>query len=139
MQKTQPTAQPTCVETHTPSRGNSTLSTESAAGKRDKQPRRTIVTGVLGSDSREASQHRLELRQRCAQSARERRVLASGEGIERSTLRPGAQGQRLVPRACPGGAQFVDDSCDVHTAGDAISGRRAWGISTLRVVSVNRP
>ncbi len=48
MQNTQPTAQPTCVETHSPCGGSSTLSTGLFVRQRDQQARRAVAAGVLG-------------------------------------------------------------------------------------------
>ena len=105
MQNVQPTAQPTCVETHTPSPGSSTLSTvlpsSSASRKRTdasaprcsestrtSAPKRAVSTG----SSRRNAQRKL-------------RVFALRERVEREPAHPRAQHQRLVARPRARGPQ----------------------------------
>ena len=108
MQNTQPTAQPTCVETHTPSRGSSTLSTvwpSASASSRRGEPSAPRCSETHGDERGEALPSSAGSARRSAQ--RQLRVLALRERVERQPAHPGAQHQRLVPRPRARGAQRV--------------------------------
>ncbi len=98
MQNTQPTAQPTCVETQTPSPGRSTLSIVRPSSSRQQEAQRAVDAAMLGDDADERSEALREQRQRAAQCQRQLRVLGLSKGVERKPADPSAQDQRLVPR-----------------------------------------
>ena len=71
MQNTQPTAQPTCVDTHRPSRGSSTLSTVWPSFRRHQQARRAVLAGMFGLQRRQAGEFGRDRGQRLAQRQRQ--------------------------------------------------------------------
>ncbi len=62
MQNTQPTAQPTCVDTHTPSPGSSTLSIVWPSREREQQALRAVAGRMRGAYGRERVEMRLRAR-----------------------------------------------------------------------------
>jgi hypothetical protein len=113
MQKRQPTAQPTWVETHRPSRGSRTLST-------DQQALGIVLADMLGMEARQAVEIGGEGGQGGADGQWQEilRPAAAGAVIQRARLGPGPQDAFLVASLGAEGAQALADVFDAHGGGE---------------------
>ena len=76
-----------------------------AVVEREQEARRLVGAAMLRANRDEAGELRRQRRQSALQHARQPRVLALRERVERQPAHPGAQHQRLVPRPRAGRAQ----------------------------------
>ena len=123
MQKTQPTAQPTCVDTHTPAAGQQHALDRLAVGQPDQQARRAVRGRVLGAQPRQPGQLIDERRQFAAQRLRQVMLDPPPSAVLRPGLRPTAQHMGLMPGAGAQALQALADLLDAHRCGAVV--RRA--------------
>ncbi len=118
MQKTHPTAQPTCVETHSPPRGSSTLSTIWPSCSSTSSRATPFIGGILTVQARQSIQLRLDGGQLIAQRKRKESLCGAAFPVVRAHLAPAAQQTIFVARL---GTEIAQTLAKV---GDAQRGRR---------------
>ena len=138
MQKRQPTAQPTWVETQSPSRGSSIAFHHLPVGQFDQQAR-AIVAGMLGSDAGQAVQLRRQGGHGVAQRQRQEvlGVAPPRALVQRLALQPDAH----EPAAMHGqGIKGGETLVEVGVAHGERGGRRqmlvAWPVQSSELMSL---
>ena len=133
MQNTQPTAQPTWVETHRPSRGSSTLSTVWPSASATSRRAEPSSAGCSRLQPRQAREFVAQRRQGGAQRLRQEVLEPAPAAVLRQGLRPAPQHVRLVARPGAELAQALADSSIVMDAAAARGDTRCRRMSAIRL------
>jgi len=114
MQNTQPTAQPTWVDTHRPSRGNSTISIVWPSASSTSKRAEPSSPGLLGMHPRQSAQFIEQARQLIAYRQPHKVFGAPPLNVERAPLNPRPQHAPLVTGRNAKIAQTLSEPSESH-------------------------